>query len=116
MRLTVSGGAPVPPTLKRALRDELKLPLAESYGQSELGGFMALGDPILVSEDKFGAAMHDERDEAFEVRGGEHAGLVDNHNMARREGPTSRWLLMVERSHRFRHPNCRPDWRSGSRR
>jgi long-chain acyl-CoA synthetase len=56
LRLTVSGGAPVPPTLKRALRDELKLPLAESYGQSELGGFMALGDPTLVSEDKFGAA------------------------------------------------------------
>jgi len=56
LRLTVSGGAPVPPTLKRALRDELKLPLAESYGQSELGGFMALGDAILVSEDKFGAA------------------------------------------------------------
>jgi long-chain acyl-CoA synthetase len=56
LRLTVSGGAPVPPTLKRALRDELKMPLAESYGQSELGGFMALGDPILVPEEKFGAA------------------------------------------------------------
>jgi acyl-coenzyme A synthetase/AMP-(fatty) acid ligase len=56
LRLTVSGGAPVPPTLKRGLRDELKLPLAESYGQSELGGFMALGDPVLVSDDKFGAA------------------------------------------------------------
>jgi acyl-coenzyme A synthetase/AMP-(fatty) acid ligase len=56
LRLTVSGGAPVPPTLKRALRDEWKLPLAESYGQSELGGFMALGDPDLVSEEKFGAA------------------------------------------------------------
>jgi long-chain acyl-CoA synthetase len=56
LRLTVSGGAPVPPTLKRALCDEWKLPLAESYGQSELGGFMALGDPILVSEEKFGAA------------------------------------------------------------
>jgi acyl-coenzyme A synthetase/AMP-(fatty) acid ligase len=56
LRLTVSGGAPVPPTLKRALRDELKMPLAESYGQSELGGFMALGDPILVPEGKFGAA------------------------------------------------------------
>jgi long-chain acyl-CoA synthetase len=56
LRLTVSGGAPVPPTLKLALRDEWKLPLAESYGQSELGGFMALGDPVLVSEDKFGAA------------------------------------------------------------
>jgi acyl-coenzyme A synthetase/AMP-(fatty) acid ligase len=56
LRLTVSGGAPVPPTLKRALRNEWKLPLAESYGQSELGGFMALGDPDLVSEEKFGAA------------------------------------------------------------
>jgi acyl-coenzyme A synthetase/AMP-(fatty) acid ligase len=56
VRLTVSGGAPVPPTLKRALRDEWKLPLAESYGQSELGGFMALGDPVLVPEQKFGAA------------------------------------------------------------
>jgi len=56
LRLTVSGGAPVPPTLKRALRDEWKLPLAESYGQSELGGFMALGDPVLVSDEKFGAA------------------------------------------------------------
>lgn len=56
LRLTVSGGAPVPPSLKRALRDEWKLPLAESYGQSELGGFMALGDPVLVSETKFGAA------------------------------------------------------------
>jgi acyl-coenzyme A synthetase/AMP-(fatty) acid ligase len=56
LRLTVSGGAPVPPTLKGALRDEWKLPLAESYGQSELGGFMALGDPVLVSDEKFGAA------------------------------------------------------------
>jgi long-chain acyl-CoA synthetase len=56
LRLTVSGGAPVPPTLKRALRDEWKLPLAESYGQSELGGFMALGEPVLVPDKKFGAA------------------------------------------------------------
>lgn len=56
LRLAVSGGAPVPPTLKRALRDECKLPLAESYGQSELGGFMALGDPVLVPEEKIGAA------------------------------------------------------------
>jgi acyl-coenzyme A synthetase/AMP-(fatty) acid ligase len=56
LRLSVSGGAPVPPTLKRALRDEWKLPLAESYGQSELGGFMALGEPVLVSEEKVRAA------------------------------------------------------------
>jgi acyl-coenzyme A synthetase/AMP-(fatty) acid ligase len=56
LRLTVSGGAPVPPTLKRALRNEWRLPLSESYGQSELGGFMALGDAVLVPDDKFGAA------------------------------------------------------------
>jgi long-chain acyl-CoA synthetase len=39
--------------LKRAWRDELRLPLVESYGQSELGGFMALGEPTLVAGDKF---------------------------------------------------------------
>ncbi|PWT91196.1 MAG: long-chain fatty acid--CoA ligase [Proteobacteria bacterium] len=55
LRITVSGGAPVPPSLKRALRDEWRLPLAESYGQSELGGFMALGDPVLAPDDKLGA-------------------------------------------------------------
>jgi acyl-coenzyme A synthetase/AMP-(fatty) acid ligase len=55
LRVAVSGGAPASPTLKRALRDEWKLPLAESYGQSELGGFMALGDPVLVPDDKLAA-------------------------------------------------------------
>ena len=44
-RLCVSGGAPVPPDLKRAYRDELGIYLVESYGQSELGGFVALGYP-----------------------------------------------------------------------
>jgi long-chain acyl-CoA synthetase len=53
LRLGLSGGGPVASALKRAWRDELKLPLVESYGQSELGGFMALGEPILVAEDKF---------------------------------------------------------------
>jgi acyl-coenzyme A synthetase/AMP-(fatty) acid ligase len=51
LRLALSGGGPVPPTLKRAWRDELKLPLVESFGQSELGGFMALGFPELVDDD-----------------------------------------------------------------
>ena len=45
LRLSLSGGAPVPPELKRAWRDELLLTLAESYGQSELGGFVGLGAP-----------------------------------------------------------------------
>jgi len=51
LRAVLSGGGPVPPTLKRAWRDELKLPLVESFGQSELGGFMALGFPELVNDD-----------------------------------------------------------------
>lgn len=51
VRMGLSGGGPVPPTLKRAWRDELKLPLVESFGQSELGGFMALGRPELEPDD-----------------------------------------------------------------
>ena len=51
LRLGLSGGGPVASALKRAWRDELGLPLVESYGQSELGGFMALGDPTLVAGD-----------------------------------------------------------------
>ncbi len=51
LRYGLSGGGPVPPTLKAAWRDELGLPLVESFGQSELGGFMALGFPDLVGDD-----------------------------------------------------------------
>lgn len=51
LRFGLSGGGPVPPTLKRAFRDVLKLPLVESYGQSELGGFFALGFPELEPDD-----------------------------------------------------------------
>lgn len=51
LRLGLSGGGPVPPTLKKAWRDDLKLPLVESFGQSELGGFMALGLPELEPDD-----------------------------------------------------------------
>jgi acyl-CoA synthetase (AMP-forming)/AMP-acid ligase II len=51
LRAGLSGGGPVPPTLKKAWRDELRLPLIESFGQSELGGFMALGLPELVADD-----------------------------------------------------------------
>jgi long-chain acyl-CoA synthetase len=55
LRLGLSGGGPVASALKRAWRDELKLPLVESYGQSELGGFMALGEPVLLSDDRLAA-------------------------------------------------------------
>jgi acyl-CoA synthetase (AMP-forming)/AMP-acid ligase II len=51
LRAGLSGGGPVPPTLKKAWRDELRVPLVESFGQSELGGFMALGFPEFVMED-----------------------------------------------------------------
>lgn len=52
LRLGLSGGGPVPTALKRAWRDELGLPLVESFGQSELGGFMALGYPELERDDR----------------------------------------------------------------
>jgi long-chain acyl-CoA synthetase len=55
LRFGMSGGGPVPKTLKLAWRDELRLPLVESYGQSELGGFVALGEPVLLSDESLGA-------------------------------------------------------------
>lgn len=45
LRLAISGGSPLPPRLKREYRDRLGFPLIESYGMSELGGFVALGRP-----------------------------------------------------------------------
>ena len=45
LRLALSGGSPLAPRIKRDYRDYLDIPLAESYGQSELGGFMVLGTP-----------------------------------------------------------------------
>jgi acyl-coenzyme A synthetase/AMP-(fatty) acid ligase len=45
LRLAMCGGAPLPSTLKLAFRSELHVPLIEAYGQSELGGFVAMGDP-----------------------------------------------------------------------
>ena len=45
LRFVLSGGAPVPPDLKSAYQDELHAPLVESYGQSELGGYVAMGYP-----------------------------------------------------------------------
>ncbi|WP_407048635.1 class I adenylate-forming enzyme family protein [Methyloraptor flagellatus] len=51
LRFGLSGGGPVPPALKQAFRDRLGLPLVESYGQSELGGFFALGFPELEPDD-----------------------------------------------------------------
>jgi long-chain acyl-CoA synthetase len=44
-RLALSGGSPLSPRIKRDYLERLGIPLVESYGQSELGGFMALGRP-----------------------------------------------------------------------
>jgi long-chain acyl-CoA synthetase len=43
-RVALSGGSPLAPRLKRAYGDRLGIPLVESYGQSEFGGFMAMGE------------------------------------------------------------------------
>ena len=45
LRVVLSGGGPVPPELKRRWHGELGIPLCESYGQSELGGFVGLAAP-----------------------------------------------------------------------
>lgn len=55
LRLVVSGGEAVPVDLKRAYFDELGVTFCESYGQSELGGFVALARPSRPASDQFGA-------------------------------------------------------------
>lgn len=55
LKMGISGGGPVPAALKMAWRDDLKLPLVESYGQSELGGFVGLGKPLLETNERFAA-------------------------------------------------------------
>lgn len=55
LRITISGGGPVPPDLKRVYQERMKVPLVESFGQSELGGFVALGDPEPYSQKHFSA-------------------------------------------------------------
>ncbi|SMC32176.1 Acyl-CoA synthetase (AMP-forming)/AMP-acid ligase II [Sporomusa malonica] len=55
LRLGLSGGGPVPTALKKAWRDELGIPLVESYGQSELGGFVAMGFPAKEPDHRLGA-------------------------------------------------------------
>jgi len=52
LRIGLSGGAPVPPELKTAYYDEMGICLVESYGQSELGGFVALGYPRRETGDR----------------------------------------------------------------
>ncbi len=51
LRLGLSGGGPVSPQLKASFQGELNIPLVESFGQSELGGFVALGLPEIRTDD-----------------------------------------------------------------
>jgi len=44
-RLALSGGSSLAPRIKRDYQRHLGISLLESYGQSELGGFMAMGAP-----------------------------------------------------------------------
>lgn len=44
-RIAVSGGSPLAPRIKRDYRDRMGIALMETYGQSEMGGFMAMGSP-----------------------------------------------------------------------
>ena len=55
LRLVVSGGEAVPSALKAAYFDELGVTFCESYGQSELGGFVALARPTRPDHTLFGA-------------------------------------------------------------
>jgi long-chain acyl-CoA synthetase len=47
----LSGGGPVPPTLRKAWRDEFKVLRVESFGQSKICGFFALGYPRVEPDD-----------------------------------------------------------------
>ena len=44
-RVALSGGSPLAPRIKRDYLATLGISLLESYGQSEMGGFMAMGSP-----------------------------------------------------------------------
>lgn len=55
LRFVMCGGASAPVALKKAYRDELGIPLIEAYGQSELGGFVAMGYPRLEDDAHIGA-------------------------------------------------------------
>ena len=55
LRVLVSGGAPTPLDLKKAFLTELDVFLVESCGQSELGGFVALGYPQVEPPERMAA-------------------------------------------------------------
>ena len=75
LRVVVSGGGPVPPALKLAWRDELGISLAESYGQSELGGFVALASPDPFPDERLSAVGQQLPDKDVRIFGDEDTEL-----------------------------------------
>jgi long-chain acyl-CoA synthetase len=74
LRYGMSGGGPVPVALKKAWREELHVPLVESYGQSELGGFVGLGFPEVEPDRRLGAVgppLADKEVRIFDADGSE---------------------------------------------
>jgi long-chain acyl-CoA synthetase len=71
LALVVSGGEAVPVDLKRAYFDELGISFCESYGQSELGGFVALGRRARPVDDLLGSVGEPLPDKEVRVLNGE---------------------------------------------
>lgn len=55
LRMVLSGGGPVYKSLKEGYQKYFKIPLVESCGQSEIGGFFALGYPRMIYDEKISA-------------------------------------------------------------
>ena len=64
-------------------------------GEHPTGGADGAELLVVADEHEFGAVAGDEVDEAIEVSGGEHAGFVDDEDLARGERPASGRLLVV---------------------
>ena len=74
LRVGITGGGPTPPALKKAWRDELKITLSESFGQSELGGFVGLGPLTPPPDEKLlacGPSLPDREVRILDPRGRE---------------------------------------------
>ena len=55
LRMVLSGGGPVYKSLKESYQKYFKIPLVESCGQSEIGGFFGLGYPKMLYDKKISA-------------------------------------------------------------
>jgi long-chain acyl-CoA synthetase len=55
LRMVLSGGGPVYKSLKEAYQKYFKIPLVESCGQSEIGGFFGLGYSRMLYDEKISA-------------------------------------------------------------